>query len=95
MELVEGETLGQRLSKGLLPVEEALGMCRQIAERLEAAHEKGRNDLASYCLPFFPALMASCILECLRFDCRGILQQDPVVEYGFLIHVYLIAKDAV
>jgi eukaryotic-like serine/threonine-protein kinase len=41
MELVEGETLAQSLSKGALPVEEALGVCRQIAEGLEAAHEKG------------------------------------------------------
>jgi serine/threonine-protein kinase len=41
LELVEGETLAQRLSKGPLPVEEALGICRQVAEGLEAAHEKG------------------------------------------------------
>jgi serine/threonine protein kinase len=41
MELVKGETLAQRLSKGSLPVDEALGICRQIAEGLEAAHEKG------------------------------------------------------
>jgi serine/threonine protein kinase len=41
LELVEGETLAQRLSKGALPIEEALGVCRQIAEGLEAAHEKG------------------------------------------------------
>jgi Tol biopolymer transport system component len=41
LELVEGETLAQRLSKGPLLVEEALGVCRQIAEALEAAHEKG------------------------------------------------------
>jgi serine/threonine protein kinase/Tol biopolymer transport system component len=41
LELVEGETLAQRLSKGPLPVEEALELCRQIAEGLEAAHEKG------------------------------------------------------
>jgi serine/threonine protein kinase/Tol biopolymer transport system component len=41
LELVEGETLAQRLSKGVLPVEEALGVCRQIADALEAAHEKG------------------------------------------------------
>jgi Tol biopolymer transport system component len=41
LELVEGETLAQRLSPGPLPVEEALGICRQIAEGLEAAHEKG------------------------------------------------------
>jgi serine/threonine protein kinase len=41
MELVEGETLAQKLSKGPPPIEEALGICRQIAEGLETAHEKG------------------------------------------------------
>ena len=41
MELVEGETLAQRLMKGPLPVDEALEVCRQIAEGVEAAHEKG------------------------------------------------------
>jgi eukaryotic-like serine/threonine-protein kinase len=41
MELVEGQTLARRLQKGALPVEEALEVCRQIAEGLEAAHEKG------------------------------------------------------
>jgi eukaryotic-like serine/threonine-protein kinase len=41
LELVEGETLAQRISKGALPVDESLGICRQIAEGLEAAHEKG------------------------------------------------------
>ena len=41
LEYVEGETLQARLSKGALPLEEALALCRQIAEGLEAAHEKG------------------------------------------------------
>ena len=41
MELVEGETLAERLSRGALPVEEALPIAIQIAEALEAAHEKG------------------------------------------------------
>ena len=41
MELVEGETLAERVGKGRLPVEEALEICRQIAEGMEAAHEKG------------------------------------------------------
>jgi serine/threonine-protein kinase len=40
MELVEGDTLGQRIARGALPVEEALKMAHQIAEALEAAHEK-------------------------------------------------------
>ncbi|MBN2321414.1 MAG: protein kinase, partial [Acidobacteria bacterium] len=37
----EGETLQARLSKGALPLEDLLLLCRQIAEGLEAAHEKG------------------------------------------------------
>ena len=42
MELVSGETLQQRVAReGRLPIDEALGTCRQIAEALEAAHEKG------------------------------------------------------
>ena len=41
MELVPGETLQERVAKGPLPVEEALEVCRQIAEGVEAAHEKG------------------------------------------------------
>ncbi len=41
LELVEGETLAQRISKGALPIDEALGVCRQITDGLEAAHEKG------------------------------------------------------
>lgn len=41
LELVEGETLAQRIARGPLPVDEALEICRQVAEGLEAAHEKG------------------------------------------------------
>ncbi len=41
MELVEGETLAQRLSTGALPVADALRTASQIAEALEVAHEKG------------------------------------------------------
>jgi Tol biopolymer transport system component len=41
LELVEGETLTQRIGKGALPLDEAVAICRQIAEGLEAAHEKG------------------------------------------------------
>ena len=41
LELVPGPTLAEKLEKGRLLVEEALEFCRQIAEGLEAAHEKG------------------------------------------------------
>src|SRR5262249_35350406 len=41
LELVEGETLAERLAAGAIPVPEALQIGRQIAEALAAAHEKG------------------------------------------------------
>jgi len=41
LELVPGETLAERVAKGPLSVEEALEVCRQIAEGVETAHEKG------------------------------------------------------
>jgi len=41
LELVPGETLQERVARGPVPVEEALEICRQIAEGVEAAHEKG------------------------------------------------------
>jgi Tol biopolymer transport system component len=46
MELVAGETLGDRLARRAsaaagLPVEEALAIARQIADALESAHERG------------------------------------------------------
>jgi eukaryotic-like serine/threonine-protein kinase len=41
MELAEGETLADRIGRGPVPVDEALDIARQVAEALEAAHEKG------------------------------------------------------
>ena len=41
MELVEGEGLDAKVAAGPLPLEEALSYAQQIAEALEAAHEKG------------------------------------------------------
>src|SRR5579864_3526063 len=42
MELVPGDTLQQRVKRdGPVPIEEALDIAKQIAEALEAAHEKG------------------------------------------------------
>jgi serine/threonine protein kinase len=41
MELVEGPTLAERIAKGPIPIPEALDIAHQIAEALEAAHEKG------------------------------------------------------
>jgi Tol biopolymer transport system component len=41
LELVEGEDLSERLKRGPVPVDETLDVATQIAEALEAAHEKG------------------------------------------------------
>ncbi len=41
LELVEGVTLDARLTRGALPLKEALDLGKQIAEALEAAHQKG------------------------------------------------------
>ena len=41
LELVEGPTLADRISKGPIPLDDALPIAKQIAEALEAAHEAG------------------------------------------------------
>jgi len=41
LELVEGATLAERMQRGRIPLEEALGIAQQIAEAFESAHEKG------------------------------------------------------
>jgi len=41
MELVEGETLAERIEHGAVPIHEAVPLFVQITEGLEAAHEKG------------------------------------------------------
>jgi serine/threonine protein kinase len=41
LELVEGETLADRIARGSIPVDEALIIAKQICDALEAAHEKG------------------------------------------------------
>jgi eukaryotic-like serine/threonine-protein kinase len=41
MELAPGETLAERIARGPLPLAEALPIALQVAEALEAAHERG------------------------------------------------------
>ncbi|MBZ5589864.1 MAG: serine/threonine-protein kinase [Acidobacteriia bacterium] len=41
MELVEGEGLDERIGRGAIPMEEAIAIAVQVADALEAAHEKG------------------------------------------------------
>ena len=39
--MVEGPTLADRIAQGPIPLDEALPIAKQIAEALEAAHERG------------------------------------------------------
>src|SRR5262245_21419713 len=57
LELVEGETLAERLKAGPLSLDDALAVARQIAEALEAAHEKGiiHRDLKPANTAFTPS----------------------------------------
>src|SRR5262249_16916801 len=41
LELIEGETLADRIQRGPIPLNEALSIAKSICEALEAAHEKG------------------------------------------------------
>jgi len=41
LELAHGEDLAARLARGRLPMEDALAIAKQVAEALEAAHERG------------------------------------------------------
>jgi len=41
MEFVAGDDLAERLTRGPVPIDEAVGMATQIAEALEAAHDRG------------------------------------------------------
>ena len=41
MELVEGQTLAERIAQSSIPLDEAIPIARQIVSALEAAHERG------------------------------------------------------
>ena len=57
LELIDGETLADRIARGPIPLNDTLSIARQIAEGLEAAHEKGivHRDLKPANIKITPA----------------------------------------
>jgi serine/threonine-protein kinase len=78
MELVEGETLAERIARGRIPLEEALPVARQIADGLEWAHEKGitHRDLKPANIKLTPEGNA----KLLDFGLAKVLDAGPVAS---------------
>jgi serine/threonine protein kinase len=70
MELIEGQTLANRIKSGPTPVEEALKLALQMTDALEAAHEKGiiHRDLKPANIKVTPEGWTGCIS---RRRCHG------------------------
>src|SRR5205814_4928877 len=90
-EIVEGQTLAERIAKGPIPLDEVLPIARQIAEALEAAHEQAiihrdlkpaniklRDDGTVKVLDFGLAKLAEPVV-CGDQDSRVALTNSPTV----------------
>ena len=75
MELVEGEDLSQQIARGAMPLDSALSIARQIAEALDAAHERGivHRDLK----PANIKVRDDGIVKVLDFGLAKLADQDP------------------
>jgi eukaryotic-like serine/threonine-protein kinase len=75
MELVEGQTLQERIAQGPLPLDEALPIAHQIAEALEYAHDRGivHRDLK----PANIKIKSDGVVKVLDFGLAKALADDP------------------
>jgi serine/threonine-protein kinase len=75
LELVEGQTVAERLHQGPLPMDETLDIARQITEGLEAAHDKGivHRDLKPANVKITPEGK----VKILDFGLAKALQEEP------------------
>ncbi len=89
LELVEGETLSERIARGALPLPEALGIAAQIATALDAAHERGvvHRDLK----PGNVKLRPDGTVKLLDFGIAKVL--DPITTGGNPAAVTLTAAE--
>ena len=78
LELVEGEDLAERLKRGAIPLEESLKIALQMAEALEAAHEKGiiHRDLK----PANVKITPEGVVKVLDFGLAKALEEEVVPE---------------
>ncbi len=88
LELVEGPTLADRLSTGPISLAESLGIARQIADALEAAHAKGivHRDLKPANIKITPdgivKVLDFGLAKVAERDGAGALSQTPTVTVG-------------